>query len=622
MKNIQHIMRLASLLIALLFSMSSCSTKASVNSDNTFYSPDKAAADMEVYARFEAELESIRQKSMVPGFSAAIVKDQQVTWAAGFGYADLEKQVEATPSTAYPLASLTKPFAAAIIMQLVEDGTLSLDDPITDYGVDFSSDGVIELRHVLSHTSHGMPGEEYRYNGDRFADLGYLVRNASGRSFRELLNARILEPLEMNNTAPNPISMGDDFLDVFRIWMDADNTRVYRATAKPYRLDQEYKLVKSGCPDFFTPAAGLISTVLDIAKFDIAMDQNILLEQETKVQMFTPTTSNNGSELPYGIGWFTQEYKDQPLIWHYGWQPSCGSSLILKIPDEEITFIVLANSDNLSRPYRLGSGEVLAIDSILALAFYKTFVFEPQYSLVVPQIDWEADESDLVAQLQEVENENVNEILQRELLSYRKLFHSVGRVDQAEKLRNVYEKVFMNNEARLENYAELLELGELPWIYLPLPRMRHVTILGFFVLIVLSVFTLWPIDYAIGRLRTRKSGLSRSVDKNKKAARNARAAAYLAVITCLVVVFLFVSYISRYPNGGLLEWKNGTMLVKTLIGFANLSVVFSFLLAGFTIQAWRKGYWSAGWRIHYTLTTIAILCNSYLWQQLDLLGWV
>ena len=86
-------------------------------------------ADFEAFAELEVELEDLRQKLKIPAFSAAIVQDQELVWAKGFGYADLENKVEATPDTPYHLASLTKPFAATIIMQLVEERVLNLDDP-------------------------------------------------------------------------------------------------------------------------------------------------------------------------------------------------------------------------------------------------------------------------------------------------------------------------------------------------------------------------------------------------------------------------------------------------------------------------------------------------------------
>jgi CubicO group peptidase (beta-lactamase class C family) len=154
-------------------------------------------------AGFETQLESLRQELKIPAYSAAIVKDQKVVWAKGFGFADVENKVPATEHTAYHLASLTKTFASTILMQLVQDGKIKLDDPVSKYGITLESNGVIRVRHLFSHTSEGNPGEQYRYNGNRFAELDKVVERASGKSFGELLIANILEPLGMNETAPN-----------------------------------------------------------------------------------------------------------------------------------------------------------------------------------------------------------------------------------------------------------------------------------------------------------------------------------------------------------------------------------------------------------------------------------
>ena len=120
-------------------------------------------------ARFESQLESLRQELKIPAYSAAIVKDQKVIWAKGFGFADVENKIPATEHTAYHLASLTKTFASTILMQLVQDGKLNLDDPVSKYGITLEANGVIKVRHLFSHTSEGNPGEQYRYNGNRFA---------------------------------------------------------------------------------------------------------------------------------------------------------------------------------------------------------------------------------------------------------------------------------------------------------------------------------------------------------------------------------------------------------------------------------------------------------------------
>ena len=83
--------------------------------------------------------------------------------------------------------------------------------------------------------------------------------------------------------------------------------RVVKILAQPYALDRENKITKISYPQGFSTSAGLISTVLDMAKYDIAIDQNKFVTKETQQLAFTPAVSTKGESLPYGLGWFTTE---------------------------------------------------------------------------------------------------------------------------------------------------------------------------------------------------------------------------------------------------------------------------------------------------------------------------
>lgn len=120
---------------------------------------------------FEAQLDSLRVDLQIPGMSAAIAQGERIVWSRGFGYANADVGRAATATTPFHLASLTKPFAATVVMQLVEDGAVGLDDPVSLYGVDLQADGIIRVRHLLTHTSEGVPGSHYQYSGNRFAEL-------------------------------------------------------------------------------------------------------------------------------------------------------------------------------------------------------------------------------------------------------------------------------------------------------------------------------------------------------------------------------------------------------------------------------------------------------------------
>jgi CubicO group peptidase (beta-lactamase class C family) len=426
-------------ILVLTLGLVSCDRPAAETTATTASSVATVQTDAEVFAQFEQDLEYLRQALKIPGMSAAIVQDQELVWAQGFGYADLENRVEATPDTPYLLASVTKPIAATLIMQLVEEGVLALDDPVSKYGVDLGGQRAIQVYHLLTHTSEGVPGTHHNYSGNRYGFLTQVVEAASGRAFVELLSERILEPLDMSNSGPNFAQSKCSPDDSVASLTEREKlyARVYRELARPYQLDQAYNVVEGGYSSYFGTSAGLISTVVDLAKFDIALDRNLLLSPAVKEEMFAPAFSTHGSstDLMYGLGWYVQQYGTTSLLWHAGRNPPSVSALYVKVPDENLTFIILANTANLSTPYPLGDGDVLY--STLALTFYETFVFPRQFGQTVPRVDWEANEQDLVNQLKQVTDADVKQTLERELWSHRQLFVSVGRKELADRLVDV-----------------------------------------------------------------------------------------------------------------------------------------------------------------------------------------
>jgi len=532
------------------------------------------SSDSARIARLETLLESLRQELKIPAYSAAVVKNQKVIWARGFGYADVENKIPATEHTAYHLASLTKTFASTILLQLVQEGKVKLDDPVSRYGVTLESEGVIRVRHLFSHTSEGNPGERYSYNGNRFGELDKVVQRGSGKSFGELLIANILDPLGMNETAPNvprivstrsPNNAGEvtraaeaevkaavmdlvagynsgnvdqierrlaphpnrfrgeggfltSFIDApelrqafqtgFKLKMEVHNLEVgvygdsaiatffagttvtpangpprtegpwrcsyfwnkqdgawklvhahqsplggavitekhqqrfdtvQKILAQPYALDRESKITKISYPQGFGVSAGLISTVLDMAKYDIAIDQNKFLTKETQQLAFTPTVSTKGEKLPYGLGWFTQNYKGMKLLWHYGYWTG-NSSFILKVPERNITFIIMANSDNLSRPTDLGAGD--ALSSPVGMAFLKTFIFPEKFGESLPEINWSAPVSDLKSQLNAIAKKPYADIFLKDLVTKVRIYQNVGRANDTTPLMKMYGELY------------------------------------------------------------------------------------------------------------------------------------------------------------------------------------
>ena len=358
------------------------------------------------FPRLEMQLEDLRNLLMIPGMSAAIVKDQKIIWARGFGFSDLENKVPATENTPYRIASLTKTFASTLVMQLVEQGKVSLDDPMSKYSADFKDDSV-KVRHILSHTSESTPpGAKYNYNGDRYAYLDAVIEKATGKTFRELLTEKVLTKLKMSDSVP-----GQDVLEQPNKVKDSADAKTLRRyenvlarLAKPYSLYGDSQIILSPYPiKRITTAADLISTVADLAKYDAAIDRHLFLKKETQDMAWTPAVSNDGQTLPYGLGWFAQNYQGSKLVWHYGqWQTFSG--LILKVPEKNLTFILLANSSALSTPFRLGStGDVTK--SPFAITFLRMFFSEDLQNRVLPDPDWKLEPEKLSAEIANYKNQ-------------------------------------------------------------------------------------------------------------------------------------------------------------------------------------------------------------------------
>lgn len=317
---------------------------------------------------FEQQVDALRAELRIPGLSAAIVKDQRVVWARGFGYADVEHRAPATPDTVYSVASVTKTFAATLVMQLVEQGKLDLDEPASRYSSDFNDDAV-KVKHLISHTSEGpAPGERYAYSGERYDYLTAVIEKASGRSFRAAMVDTFLDPLRMSGSVPGP-----DVVD------DAAARKRYAAAlaklSQPYTLYGDADIVHvSYPPKVFTAAAGLLSTVMDLAKYDAAIDRHLLLKKETQDRAWTPFVSTRGERLPYGLGWFVTDDHGIRLIWHGGNWGTGFSALYLKVPEKNLSLIMLANSEALNG-HKYAIGEPIVNDAF-ACAFLRVIVFE------------------------------------------------------------------------------------------------------------------------------------------------------------------------------------------------------------------------------------------------------
>jgi CubicO group peptidase (beta-lactamase class C family) len=323
--------------------------------------------------RFDAYLEALRFQAAIPGLSAVLIQDGEVVWERGFGFQNLEARIRATPDTPYLVGDLSQTIAAALLLQCVEWRQLDLDTPVRQYGV-FAPDPLVTMRHLLSHTASGIPLGAFRYDPERYAQLTEVMTACAPQPYRKSVSHRILEHLAMLDSVPgrdlqNPFAVPEGLYDPAHL---ERYRRVLERLAIPYRVDRRGRAARTELPvEGINAATGLVTTARDLAKFDIALDSTLLLE-ETRTMAWTNGGAGGFTAQHTGLGWFVQNYRGERVVWHFGLIPNAYSSLVLKLPSRRLTVIMLANSDGLNAAFQLHNGDVTR--SLFANLFLRLFV--------------------------------------------------------------------------------------------------------------------------------------------------------------------------------------------------------------------------------------------------------
>ncbi len=305
------------------------------------------------------------RKAGVPALSIALVDDQQLVWAEGFGYADRELRVPATPETVYQIGSITKVVNALAIMQLVEQGRMHLDRPITEYLPDFSmhsrwpTAAPITPRALLCHHAglptyllkgffsdrsltdllHELRDEHlafephtvFNYSNLGSDLLGLAVERITGLPYAETVQHQLLAPLGMHNTGVTP-----------------DGTRLARGYV--------HDMPVNPTPVRDIPAGGLCSNVLDLARLMRSvfaggtLDGQHILGKDLLSATFEPQYPGRPLDFGqrYGLGWMLGGLPVEgggQQAWHNGGTKAFLSQLAL-LPDKKLGVVVLANADN------------------------------------------------------------------------------------------------------------------------------------------------------------------------------------------------------------------------------------------------------------------------------------
>jgi CubicO group peptidase (beta-lactamase class C family) len=317
------------------------------------------AADDLVLARFGDYLEALRTQAGIPGLAAVLVGTTDITWERGFGLQDIAQALPARTDTPFEIDGVTQALTATLVLRCVDDGSLSLDDPVARFSPSSPYAGAT-LRQIMSHTSAGPNGLVFSYRLDRLNALVGAVSLCTNLSFRASIEG-LLKRLAMARSVPGTDVVLSPPADEFDDSTLARFASVFASLATPYAVDSNGNASQSRySATTLTPGSGLISTARDLANFDLGFKTGYLLRPETLAIAWTPPLDGNGQRLPHALGWFGQTYNGERVVWQFGVSDGASSSLMIMVPRRALTLILLANSPGLVRPFSLTAGDVTA----------------------------------------------------------------------------------------------------------------------------------------------------------------------------------------------------------------------------------------------------------------------
>jgi CubicO group peptidase (beta-lactamase class C family) len=322
-----------------------------------------------------------------PGLAVLVIKNGRTAFEHGYGVRDLRSFSKIDSQTNFRLASCSKQFTAVSIMSLVHDGKLRYDDKLTDVFPDFPAYGkAITIRNLLNHTS-GLPDYEdlmaaaekrqgapiwtaahqiqdaevlnllkqekagkftpatqWSYSNSGYVVLGLVVAKISGKPFREFLRERIFVPLKMLQT----------------IAYQKGQSEVANRAYGHSKEGDAWKETDQSPTSATLGDGGIYSSLTDLTKWDEALAQHTLLNENEMQPALTPAQLTTGAQpqwpansdrtqgtpVSYGFGWFLDPYRNHARMWHYG--DTMGfHTYIQRFPADRLTVIILCNRTDL-----------------------------------------------------------------------------------------------------------------------------------------------------------------------------------------------------------------------------------------------------------------------------------
>lgn len=332
-------------------------------------------------AEIDAYAEKAGKDWQVPGFAVAIVKDDRVVFAKGYGVRELGKPEKVDENTVFAIASNSKAFTTAALAILVDEKKIRWDDKVSQYLPEFQmSDAYVTreltIRDLVSHRSglatfsgdllwyeSTLPTDEilrrvrflkptssfrsaYGYQNLMFTAAGRIVEKISGKAWSDFVRERILTPLGMNNTRTS-----------IRDFRPGDNIAMPHNESGGNGL----RVVHYGNVDAAAPAAGLNSSVADIAKWlrlqlgrgkfegkQVFTPQQswTMWQQNLAIPISEAAARNNPTRhfYGYGLGWFLNDYQGRKVVSHGGGLDGMISQTAM-MPEENLGLVVLTNSE-------------------------------------------------------------------------------------------------------------------------------------------------------------------------------------------------------------------------------------------------------------------------------------
>lgn len=599
----------------------------------------------ELAAFLDAFFAEQMEANHVAGAAVSVVKDGEVLFARGYGYADLASGKAVDPeATLFRIASVTKLFTWTAVMQLVEQRKLDLDANISaylDFGIPETYPQPITLKHLMTHTS-GLeeraydeavpsaekpaplgawlathlparvrpPGEFAAYSNYGAALAGYIVERVSGLSYDAYLEQRIFEPLGMvhvTSRQPLPEQLTPDM----SVGYGYDN-----GAYQPQAFAWEQP----------APAGAMWASAGDMARFMIAHLQDgrygeaRILEAATAQQMHSRAFTHDAQLNGMAYGFYEMSRNGQWVIGHGGDLPPFESNLAL-LPDQGIGVFITTNSEGGSRirdrllpafldHYYPSPKEIAPASQASSAKALERFTggyrsmrssyttFEKLTAIFGKAYSVSADDNGVLAFNYPLDTRESPRFYQVEPL----VFREVGGDDL----------LIFREDAR--GRITQAFLGSLPTEALEKPpfydtQQFNLLLLAVINLIFLSVIIVLPVRCIIRRIRGERGVQSRP----------ARLAWWLAIILVLLsivegggFVWTFFVKLDTLTQGNA-DWLGLLRAIPYLLTALTLGAVI------FTVQAWQRKDWRVFGRVHYTLVTLAALAQLWFLYNNNLL---